>query len=65
MSREDREGRKPPELYTVKEAAVIFKVSDRTVWRWIENKLIRPTRFRGSRIVRISQSEIDRMLAGK
>lgn len=50
-------------LFTVAQVAKIFQVSERTVWRWIENEGIRVVRIgRGKRpIVRIPASEIRRL----
>jgi excisionase family DNA binding protein len=51
------------ELLTVKETARIFKVSVRTIWRWIKRGGIECVKFQG--IVRIRRSEIERILKGE
>jgi excisionase family DNA binding protein len=48
------------EFYSVKEVARLFKLSPRTVWRWIESGMIVPHRL--GRVVRISRAEIDRLI---
>lgn len=45
-----------PEFYTVKEVAEIFKVSEKTVYRWIELKQIKSVTIGGT--VRIPASAV-------
>jgi excisionase family DNA binding protein len=49
------------ELNKVREAANQLRVSEKTMWAWIARKQIGVYRIGGS--VRISQQEIDRLLA--
>ena len=48
-------------LYTVREAAKLLTLKESTIYRWIFDKKISPKKI-GSRVVRIPQSEIDRIL---
>jgi excisionase family DNA binding protein len=50
------------ELLTIKKVARIFKVSPRTVYRWMQRKRIKRVKFQG--IVRIRRSEVERILRG-
>jgi excisionase family DNA binding protein len=53
----------PQELLAVGEVAGIFRVDVRTIWRWIENAIIRKV-VRIGGVVRIPRSEVDRLLRG-
>ena len=48
------------DLLTVKETAIVFKVSERTIWRWIKQGKIKCIRFQG--IVRIRRPDIEKIL---
>ena len=48
-------------FYTVKEAAEVFRVSERTLWRWIKSGRLTATKF--GKIYRITPEEIRRVLA--
>lgn len=50
-------------MVSVKEAAEIFSVSKRTVFRWIKSGEIKAVKIGGS--VRISEDEIDRLKNGE
>ena len=51
-------------LYTVREAARLLTLKESTVYRWLFDKKIRPVRI-GTRAIRISQAEVDRILKGE
>lgn len=48
-------------LFTVKEAARLLTLKEATIYRWIFDRKIKPTRI-GSRTVRIPEAEINRIL---
>jgi excisionase family DNA binding protein len=48
------------ELFTIKEVAAIFKVTVRTIWRWIDNGEIKVHNIVG--VARIPGLEINRLL---
>ncbi len=50
-------------MYTIKEFAEIFKVSEMTVKRWIKKGDVKPTKIGGT--VRISDEEIERLKRGE
>jgi len=50
----------PNELFTIKEVAAIFKVRERTIWRWSEKGKIEVKTIVG--VARICGSEINRLL---
>ena len=50
----------PNELFTVKETAAIFKVDERTIWRWNRDLKIEIKKIVG--VARIRGSEINRLL---
>lgn len=47
------------EFFSVKETAAIFSVSERTVWRWIEEEKVEVCKL--GRSVRISMEQIERI----
>lgn len=62
MAKGSRQGN-GEEFYSVKDVADKLKVSERTVWRWIADKRLMVIRIGG--VVRISISEIDKLLRGE
>lgn len=63
MSANDNKVRAPapdPLAYGVKDAAVAMSVSEWTVWAWIREKKITPTRLGGRTV--IARSELLRLL---
>ena len=50
-------------MLTVKEVAAYFKVSTRTVHRWIKDGKIKAIKV--NRDLRIQESEIERIIGGK
>lgn len=50
-------------MVSVKEAAEMFSVTKRTVFRWIENGQIKAIKIGGT--VRIPEEEIDRLKRGE
>jgi excisionase family DNA binding protein len=49
-----------PKVYDVPEAAAAMKVSEWTVWKWIQTGKIRGTKIGDRRVIR--ESELERLL---
>lgn len=50
----------PSQMYTVREVAELFYVSERTVYRWVKSKKLKAVQI--GRVVRIAPYDLDQFI---